>query len=166
MPLYQKMVRHLFLPLSLWRSGETAQLQYLREFEQTQYLPEEDIRALQWFRLRTLLEHAYARCPFYRRRFEQAGLYPADLKGVVDLRALAPLEKRDLQEQGGDLLARDWPTADLIRNQTGGSTGTPVTFYLSGDRKCSRAAATLRHNRWAGWEFGDSAAVIWGCAAR
>src|SRR5204862_198522 len=44
----------------------------------------------------------------------------------------------------------------------GGSTGTPITFYLNGDRKCSRAAATLRHNRWAGWEVGDRAAVIWG----
>ena len=60
------------------------------------------------------------------------------------------------------MVARNWPRADLIRNQTGGSTGTPITFYLSGDRKCSRAAATLRHNRWAGWEVGDKAAVIWG----
>jgi phenylacetate-CoA ligase len=60
------------------------------------------------------------------------------------------------------MVARDWPREDLIRNQTGGSTGQPVTFYLSRARKCSRAAATLRHNRWAGWEVGDRAAVIWG----
>ena len=59
------------------------------------------------------------------------------------------------------MVARNWPAADLIRNQTGGSTGTPVTFFLSRDRKCSRTAATLRHNRWAGWEVGDRAAAIW-----
>jgi phenylacetate-CoA ligase len=162
MPLYQRLVRDVFQPLSLWRSGETAQLRYLREFERSQYLPAEELRRLQWRRLRRLLAHAYEQCPFYRRRFDQAGLVPGDLRGLDDLRALPPLEKRDLQEQGADMVARDWPRADLIRNQTGGSTGSPVTFYLSGDRKCSRAAATLRHNRWAGWDVGDKVAVIWG----
>src|SRR5262245_6178009 len=79
MALYQKLVRHVFLPLSLWRSGETAQLRHLKEFERTQFLPEEEIRALQWVRLRALLDHAYERCPFYRRRFERAGVVPSDL---------------------------------------------------------------------------------------
>ncbi len=162
MPLYQKIVRHLCLPLSLWRSGEVAQLRYLKEFERTQYLPEEDIRRLQLGRLRTLLEHAYAHSPFYRRRFEAAGLVPSDVHSLDDLRALAPLEKRDIQDHGADMVARNWPASDLIRNQTGGSTGTPISFFLGKDRKCSRAAATLRHNRWAGWEFGDKAAVLWG----
>ena len=162
MSLYQKLVRHVFFPLSLWRSGETAQLRFLKEFERTQYLPEAALRHLQWSRLQTLLEHAYLRCSFYRRRFELAGLFPADIRSLDDLRALPPLEKRDIQGLGSEMMARDWPAADLIRNQTGGSTGTPVTFYLDRTRKCSRAAATLRHNRWAGWEYGDRTAVIWG----
>jgi phenylacetate-CoA ligase len=149
-------------PLSLARAGELAQLRYLREFEHTQFLPEEEIRALQWRRLRALLDHAYAQCPFYRRRFERAGLLPSDLRGLDDLRALPILEKRDIQEHGESMVAQNWPRGDLIRNQTGGSTGTPVAFYLSKARKCSRAAATLRHNRWAGWQIGDRAAVIWG----
>jgi phenylacetate-CoA ligase len=162
MPLYQRLVRDVFLPLSLWRAGEAAQLRYQREFESTQFLPAAELRQLQWRRLRALLSHAHAHCPFYRERFERAGLSPADFRGPEDLRALPVLEKLDLQQQGERLVARNWPRADLIRNQTGGSTGTPVTFYLSRDRKCSRAAATLRHNRWAGWEVGDKAAVLWG----
>ena len=97
-----------------------------------------------------------------RKRVSHPGL----LRSLDDLRALPPLEKQEIQEQGADMVARNWPQTDLIRNQTGGSTGTPITFYLSGGRKCSRAAATLRHNRWAGWEVGDKAAVIWGAASR
>ena len=162
MTLYPKLVRNVFVPLSLWRAGELAQTRYLREYERTQFLPTEAIRDLQWRRLRSLLEHAYAQCPFYRARFERGGLTPSDLRGPDDLRALPILEKRDIQEQGDDMVARNWPRGDLIRNQTGGSTGTPVSFYLSKARKCSRAAATLRHNRWAGWRIGDRAAVIWG----
>jgi phenylacetate-CoA ligase len=162
MSVYGKMVRNLFTPLSLWRAGELAQSRYLREFERTQFLSSEEIRKLQFDRLRTLLAHAYEQCPFYRHRFERVGLHPSDLGGLDDLRTLPVLEKRDIQDHGADLIARNWPPADLIPNQTGGSTGAPISFHLSRERKCSRAAATLRHNCWAGWEIGDRAAVIWG----
>jgi phenylacetate-CoA ligase len=162
MMFYPQLVRNVFVPLSLWRAGELDQLRYLREFERAQFLSGEEIRQLQWQRLQTLLEHAYAQCPFYRERFDRSNLKPGGLGGLQDLRALPILEKRDIQEQGERMVARNWPRGDLIPNQTGGSTGAPVSFYLSGARKCSRAAATLRHNRWAGWEVGDKAAVIWG----
>jgi phenylacetate-CoA ligase len=162
MPLYQKLVRDVFLPLSLWKAGELAQLRYQREFERTQFLTPDEIRQLQLRRLRVLLTHAYEQCPFYRRRMQQIGFAPSDLRQLEDVRALPPLEKQEIQDHAAAMIARNWPQADLIRNQTGGSTGTPITFYLSGDRKCSRAAATLRHNRWASWEPGDKAAVIWG----
>jgi phenylacetate-CoA ligase len=162
MSLYAGVVRHLLIPLVLWRRGESKQLAYQREFERTQYLSADELRHLQWTRLRALLRHAYQQCLFYRRRFEQAGLHPDDLRGLEDLRRLPVLGKRDIQEQVREMIARDWPQGDLIRNQTGGSTGTPITFYLGRDRKCSRAAAALRHNAWAGWRVGDRAAVIWG----
>jgi phenylacetate-CoA ligase len=162
MPIYPKLVRNVFAPWSLWRNGELAQMRYLREYERTQFLSTEAIRELQWRRLQVLLIHAYVHCPFYRARFADAGLTPNDLRGLDDLRALPILEKRHLQEQGEWMLSRNWPQSDLIANQTGGSTGAPVSFYLSKARKCSRAAATLRHNRWAGWRIGDRAAVIWG----
>jgi phenylacetate-CoA ligase len=162
MTIYPKLIRNVFLPLSLWRAGEMKQIRYLREFERTQFMSADEIRAIQWRRLQALLQHAYARCPFYRTRFDRAGASPDDLHELEDLSVLPPLEKRDIQEQGEDMVAMNWPRGDLIPNQTGGSTGTPVTFYLSKERKCSRAAATLRHNRWAGWQMGDRAAVIWG----
>ncbi len=162
MPLYQRLVRDVLTPLALWKRGDAAQLRFQREFERTQFLPTEEIRRLQLDRLRSLLFHAGENCPFYRRRFEKAGFAPGLVRSLDDLRALPPLEKADIQEHGPDLIARNWPRSDLIRNQTGGSTGTPVTFHLSRARKCSRGAATVRHNRWAGWEVGDKAAVIWG----
>jgi phenylacetate-CoA ligase len=162
MPIYQRIVRDALLPLSLWRAGETAQLRYRRELERSQFLAADAIRALQLRRLRSLLTLAYDRCPFYRQRFDAIGLHPDDVGSLEELRLLPPLEKSDIQEQGGRMVARGWPQDDLLPNQTGGSTGTPIRFFLDRERKCSRAAATLRHNRWAGWEPGDRAAVIWG----
>ena len=162
MGLYGRLVRDVLHPLSLWRAGELAELRYLREFEASQYLSPGEIRALQLERLRRLLDHAYWNCPFYRERFDRAGLYPGDVETLEDLRLVPILEKRDLQERRNWLVARGWPAYDLILNRTGGSTGAPLTFYLSRDRKCSRAAATVRHNRWAGWDAGDKVALLWG----
>lgn len=164
MPLYQRLVRDVLYPLALWRRGELAELRYLREFERTQFLPPDELRRLQEARLHALLDHAYRQCPFYRERFDRAGLIPSDVRALEDLRALPPLEKRDIQQHRDRLVARDWPRADLIPNQTGGSTGAPLSFFLSRDRKCSRAAATVRHNRWAGWDRGDRVAAVWGAS--
>jgi phenylacetate-CoA ligase len=162
MALYPRLVRNVLHPLALYRRGETAQLRYLGEFERTQFLSMEQVRDLQLARLRTLFEHAYQHCPYYRHRFDRMGMVPGDLRTLEDLQSFPVLEKRDIQEQCERLVADNWPKHDLIRNQTGGSTGTPIAFYLSRERKCSRAAATVRHNRWAGWDIGDRTAAIWG----
>src|SRR5262245_43303039 len=93
MPLYPNLVRHVLMPLALWRRGELAQRRYEREFERTQFLSSGELRDLQWRRLRTLLAHAYAHCPFYRQRFEERGAHPGDLRNPEDLRrVLPPLE--------------------------------------------------------------------------
>lgn len=162
MRLYSRILRRGAYPLMLWHRGDLAEARFLRQFERTQFLPPALLRDLQLRRLRRLLDHAYEQCPFYRARFDRAGLQPSDVRRLEDLRGLPVLEKTDIQEHRDRLTAHDWPKDDLIANHTGGSTGRPLSFFLSRERKCSRAAATIRHNRWAGWDVGDKSAVLWG----
>lgn len=162
MGFYPRLVRQVVYPLVLRRRGDSDELRYLQEFERSQYLPAAELRDLQQNRLRRLLDRAYRHCPFYRERFTTAGLVPSDIQKLDDLRALPVLEKSDIQARRDDLVAQDWPKDALIANHTGGSTGRPLSFYLSHARKCSRAAATVRHNRWAGWDIGDKVACLWG----
>src|SRR6266436_4116643 len=124
MRIYQKLVRNIFYPLIHRYSGDAGQLRWMREFERTQFLPTDQLRDLQLQRLRTLLAHAYAHCPFYRDRFDHAGLHPEDVRTLEDLSALPVVEKSDLQEHFAEMVAGNWPKDDLIANQTGGSTGT------------------------------------------
>src|SRR3954468_21990515 len=114
MRLYQKLVRNLFYPLALRRSGDAEQLRWLHEFERTQYLPSEELRRLQFCRLAALLSHAHARCPFYRERFDSAGFRLRDLRSLEDLAQLPVLEKSDLQAHNASMVASDWPKDDLI----------------------------------------------------
>ncbi len=165
MSLRQRFIRGVLSPIDMWRSHDLDQLRYLRDFERSQYLPGEELRAIQFGRLKAILVHAHEQCPFYRERFDRVGLHPGDVKSLEDLRTFPILEKRDIQESRDRMVARDWPKDDLIPNYTGGSTGAPLTFFLSNDRRRSRWAATIRHNRWAGWDLGDKTASLWGALA-
>src|SRR5436190_21773513 len=109
MSVRQLLIRHLTYPLYHLRCGDAAQLRYIREFERTQYLPADELRALQEARLRHLLDHAYRHCPFYRARFDRAGLVPGDVRRLEDLRALPALEKAEVQEHRDQLVADNWP---------------------------------------------------------
>lgn len=159
-----KLIKYVGHPLAKVMTGNCQIYTYLREFERTQYLSGDSIRARQLQLLKGLIKHAYERCPYYRRRLDSAGLVPSDLRDFGDLCNFPLLEKRDIQEHRDQMIATGWPRQDLIRNQTGGSTGTPISFYLSRDRTWSRAAATIRHDRMAGWDIGDKYVSIWGAA--
>ena len=121
----------------------------------------ETLEAVQLQRLQVLVDHAWRNCPAYRARFDAAGVVPGDIKSLDDLCLLPFLDKEDIQRNREGLLAANWPKDDLLTNWTGGSTGVPVPLYVSKGRHRSRWAATMRHNRWAGWEIGDKFGAIW-----
>ncbi len=162
MGLHEMMVRKVFFPMDLCRLGEGKTLSYWKELERSQYFDAEALQQLQAERLRRLLHHAYSQCDFYRQRFEQASLLPTDIKSAEDMQTLPILEKRDIQQHGDTMVARNHTRATLLRDQTGGSTGEPISFRIDLDRKCSRHAAALRHNSWSGWRVGDKVAHVWG----
>ena len=60
-------------------------------------LPREDLEALQLRRLRDLCNRVYANVPFYRKRFDEIGITPADIKTLADLRLLPFTEKQDMR---------------------------------------------------------------------
>ncbi len=60
-------------------------------------LPREDLEALQLRRLKDVCARVYANVPFYRRRFEERGLSPEDIKSLDDIALLPFTEKQDLR---------------------------------------------------------------------
>ncbi len=135
---------------------------YLHEFERNQYLHPDELRALQMKRLRQQLIHAYRYVPFYQLRMTEAGLTPLDIQTYDDLRLLPVLTKRAIQDHQDLLVSTDVPASQRVRNQTGGSTGSPLQFYVDKERFDSRMASTERHNAWAGLYPGDWYAHLWG----
>jgi phenylacetate-CoA ligase len=61
-------------------------------------LPREALEAIQLRRLKETVERVYAAVPFYRRKFDEAGVAPSDIKCLKDLERLPFTTKADLRD--------------------------------------------------------------------
>ena len=94
----------------------------------------EQIRAWQSERLVKTVRHVWDNVPFYRKRMEESGVTPDDIRGVEDLHKLPFITKDDLREcYPYGLLAVD--LKDCVRiHSTSGTTGKRVVaFYTQND---------------------------------
>jgi phenylacetate-CoA ligase len=86
----------------------------------------DEITALQLERLRWTLRHAYDNVPFYRRRFDEAGVHPEDCRELADLANYPFTVKKDFRDNYPfGLLAV--PREQLARvHGSSGTTGKPT----------------------------------------
>ena len=94
----------------------------------------EDILKLQNERLVKQVKHVYDNVPYYRKKMEEAGVSPEDIRSVEDLHKLPFITKDDLRDAYPyGLLAV--PLKDCVRIQsTSGTTGRRVVaFYTQHD---------------------------------
>ncbi len=94
----------------------------------------EKIRELQDERLVKQVKHVWDNVPYYRKRMEEKGVTPDDIKGIDDLQKLPFLSKADLRDAYPyGLLAA--PLKDCVRiHSTSGTTGRRVVaFYTQHD---------------------------------
>ncbi len=118
--------RHL--PQS-WRWGKHYP-EFKRLAEQGEQWSVDEIRQYQLKELRRSLHHAASYCPFYQRRFTQAGFRPESVHTFDDLKHCPFLEKQDLIEHLPNLVSTQVPSGQRLYITTGGSTGVPVGFFL------------------------------------
>ncbi|MCP4723210.1 MAG: phenylacetate--CoA ligase, partial [Desulfobacteraceae bacterium] len=104
---------------------------YNKKFET---MPREDLEAVQLQRLKTTVEKIYASVPFYKTIFDKAGIKPADIKSLNDLRRLPFTNKQDLRDNYPyDMFAT--PMEQVVRiHASSGTTGKPtVVGYTQND---------------------------------
>jgi len=88
-------------------------------------------------RLQTVCAYAYEHAPFYRRKWDEAGFHPSQLKSLEDFESKVPVvQKKDLREAQtrvppfGDYLCV--PRDEVFHvHGTSGTTGRPTAFAIS-----------------------------------
>ncbi len=104
---------------------------YNVEFET---LPREALEAIQLRRLQATLERVYAMVPFYRNKFQEAGITPADIKSLKDLQRVPFTTKQDLRDNYPFGMFAV-PMDNVVRiHASSGTTGKPtVVGYTARD---------------------------------
>lgn len=94
----------------------------------------DELQALQLKRMRWTLDHAYNNVPMYRRKFDDSGVHPSDLKQLQDINKFPYTNKQDLRDNYpfGTFAV---PMKDVVRvHASSGTTGKPtVVGYTQGD---------------------------------
>ncbi|WP_394094574.1 phenylacetate--CoA ligase PaaK [Xanthobacter versatilis] len=86
----------------------------------------DEIMSLQRERLAWSLRHAYENVPFYRRKFDEAGVHPSDLRDLSDLAKFPFTVKTDLRDNYPFGLFAV-PREKLLRvHGSSGTTGKPI----------------------------------------
>ncbi len=117
---------------------------------------EEELKFLQLEGLKWTVAHAYRGSDFYRRRFDEAGVKPEDIRSLDDLKRLPFVTAQDLQEQ------YPWPLQSvpfdrIVRlHASSGTTGKrKVLIYTAKDiddwadmfARCYEIAGLTREDR-------------------
>ena len=139
--------------------------QKLAETEERLNGSREAILQFQWKRVTRMLKHAYETTTYYRALFDSLRIRPEAIQLPLDFLQIPTLEKPTIQERLGDLISRTFSKNQLMRNATGGSSGTPLIFYQDRGYWNKRNLCVYYFDRWAGWNFGERQLIIWGLPA-
>lgn len=160
---YEPTFRRVLYPAYETGLRRRRTLAYLDEYQRDQWLAPEQVAALQWKRLKLLLEHCQREVPYYRQRWRELGVTPADIRNLDDYARLPVLTKADIRNHFDDLKA-DSLRNGLLYKATGGSTGEPMRFGYTRESNDRRTAVMWRGYDWAGSRMGRRTLFLWGGA--
>ncbi len=96
--------------------------------------PLHEIKAMQSYRLSAMVRHVYENVPMYRKRFDEMGITPDDIRSVEDLHKLPFTYKQDLRDAYPyDLFAVPMEKVTEIHASSGTTGKQTVVGYTKND---------------------------------
>ena len=122
----------------------------------------DELRSLQLKRLKWSLEHAYTNVKCYRKKFDETGVHPSDLKELDDLSKFPLTDKHDMRDNYPfDMFAV--PMNDIVRlHASSGTTGKPVVVGYTRNDIDMWSRVVARSFRAAGATHKDKIHVAYG----
>jgi len=90
----------------------------------------DDIKKIQWKRLKNLLDYVYNNNNYYKFIFESVGLHPDDIQSASDFVKLPITTKEDYIKNFKKIITRNITKDDYVIATTSGSTGEPFMHYM------------------------------------
>ena len=147
--MYRSLMNFLIMPLADRVTGYSLWREYTNMLK-VESLPLEELKRIQWEKLKEIIRHAYDKVPFYRDKFKKVGFMPEELKNPSDLLHIPPTTKDEIMENFPDGITAE----DANRNTwqyvaTAGTTRRVMAIHDL-DKRVINWAAGLRDAKLAG----------------
>jgi phenylacetate-CoA ligase len=141
---------------------------YATELSHVYQMSLEEIRDWQSERLRRIVRHAYDNVELYKRKWNEVGIGPEDIKTIDDLNRLPIVTKEDLRKSFPEgMMAKNYDSKDCRMMATSGSSGTPIKIFVERDRVLFDMAKSFFWMKLTGFEkslgttkFGKSLGIV------
>jgi phenylacetate-CoA ligase len=88
------------------------------------------LKELQLNLLKQQIQRAYTHSKFYKRKFDEAGFYPAQIRNLEDVRKIPFTTREELEKNFEEVLPIPFSQVATI-HQTSGTSGTPLTVAFT-----------------------------------
>lgn len=109
--------------------------------EKIEEMSQDELRALQWRRLKRQLKYNYENSIYYRKKFEEVGFTPEDIRSFEDFQKIPLMTKEEhrmIQKESIERFGHPYglitcaPLEKIVRiSSTSGTTGTPTLYTLT-----------------------------------
>jgi phenylacetate-CoA ligase len=104
--------------------------------KKVRHLPLDEIKKIQWRRLKDLLNYAYENNDFYKEYLESVNLEPAMIRTPLDMSKLPLTEKKEYINNMDKIITKNViENRDYVVATTSGSTGEPFKHYVDSKRE-------------------------------
>jgi phenylacetate-CoA ligase len=135
---------------------------YRGSLEEIETASVDELRALQLRRMRWSLAHAYNNVPHFKKKCDEKGVHPHELKSLEDLKHFPFTTKQDLRDNYPYGMFAI-PMEDVVRiHASSGTTGKPTVVGYSQNDIDTWANVVARSIRAAGGHRGDKVHVAYG----
>lgn len=122
----------------------------LHELMQSQWYSADQLYAIQKNRLTRLVHDAYENVSYYRKKMSVLGAHPSDVTPENLGTILPTVSKDEIRAEPAAFLAKNVSVRGLVRTNTSGTSGTPLSFYATRAAIQENYAFFGRFLRWAG----------------
>lgn len=151
-----------YLSAALYNLRNRQIIRLSKEYSTRQWWSSDDLYKLCGQKTRSLAIHSSKNVPYYRQLFNSLEIDTTQNVFLENWNRLPVLEKDTLRAQYNGLIAETEHSKRARENNSGGSTGKPVSF-LSDLALYEMMAANMRLIfSWAGWRPGEMVLHLWG----
>lgn len=136
-------------------------LSYMKEADRMYHASREEMMAYQEEKYRKLVEYAYLHTVYYRRVFDEIGLFKGGVLQIEKLPEIPVLTKETLRMEQNNMHSDEMSARKPYSASTSGSTGLPLTIWYDRQYMARNRADKFFMGMLNGRELGDPELKMW-----